>query len=184
MKKMERWLRVSELAMRLAALGFAVTASALVGSDRQVRMFFSLEKRAKFTDLKVLVFLVAANGISAGYNLLQLVRCFVGMMKGGVSFGKGFAFVVFSCDQIMAYVTLSAMAAAAQAAVLALLGQPELQWMKICDLYSRFCIQAGEGIACAFIACSVMIIISCISAFNFFRLYGSNKGCKNSHGSW
>lgn len=43
---------------------------------------------------------MAANGISAGYNLLQLVRCFVGMMKGSVLFGKGFAFVVFSCDQV------------------------------------------------------------------------------------
>ncbi|XP_028551472.1 CASP-like protein 2U2 [Dendrobium catenatum] len=99
MKGMERRLRVSELAIRLAAFGFAVTASALVGSDREVRMFFSLEKRAKFTDMKVFVFLVAANGILAGYNLLQLVRCFVGIMKGGVLFGKGFAFVVFSCDQ-------------------------------------------------------------------------------------
>ncbi|XP_020689566.1 CASP-like protein 2B1 [Dendrobium catenatum] len=184
MKEMERRLRVSELAIRLAAFGFAVTASALVGSDREVMMFFSLEKRAKFTDMKVLVFLVAANGILAGYNLLQLVRCFVGIMKGGVLFGKGFAFVVFSCDQILAYVTLSAIAAAAQSAVLGLFGQPELQWIKICNLYSRFCTQAGEGVACAFIACLAMIIISCISAFNFFRLYGSNKGCKNSYGSW
>ncbi|KAI0493142.1 hypothetical protein KFK09_027418 [Dendrobium nobile] len=182
MKGMERKLRVGELAMRLAAFGFAVTASALVGSDREVRMFFSLEKRAKFTNLKVLVFLVAANGISAGYNLLQLVRCFVGMMKGSVLFGKGFAFVVFSCDQIISYVALSAMAAAAQAAFLALFGQPELQWMKICNLYSSFCRRAGEGIACAIIACLFMIIISCISAYNFFRLYGSNKGRKNSHG--
>ncbi|XP_020590684.1 CASP-like protein 2B1 [Phalaenopsis equestris] len=181
---MERRLRVSELALRLAALGFAVTASALVGGDSQVRTFFSMEKKAKFTDMKTLLFLVAANGIAAGYNLLQVVRCFVGMMKGSVLFGKGLALVVFSCDQVMAYMALAAMAAAVQSGVIVMFGQPEFQWMKICNLYRRFCMQAGEGLACAFVACLAMIIISCISAFNFFRLYGISRGFKNSNGSW
>lgn len=82
----------------------------------------------------------------------------------------------------MAYVTVAALAAAAQSAVFAKLGQPELQWMKICNMYGKFCNQVGEGIASTLFVSLSMVLVSCISAFNLFRLYGSNKG--KSSGSW
>lgn len=83
--------------------------------------------------------------------------------------------------QAMAYVTVAAVAAAAQSAVIAKLGQPELQWMKICNMYGKFCNQVGEGIASAFVVSLSMVGLSCISAFSLFRLYGGNKN-KNSAG--
>ena len=83
--------------------------------------------------------------------------------------------------QVMAYVTVSAVAAAGQSAVFAKLGQPELQWMKICNMYGKFCNQVGEGIASAFVVSLSMVGLSCISAFSLFRLYGGNKN-KNSAG--
>lgn len=75
----------------------------------------------------------------------------------------------------MAYVTVAAVAAAAQSAVFAKLGQPEVQWMKICDMYGKFCNQVGEGIASAVLVSLSMVLLSCISAFSLFRLYGGNK---------
>ena len=77
--------------------------------------------------------------------------------------------------QAMAYVTVAAVAAAAQSAVIAKLGQPELQWMMICNMYGKFCNQVGEGIASAFVVSLSMVVLSCISAFSLFRLYGGNK---------
>ncbi|KAI0516443.1 hypothetical protein KFK09_009118 [Dendrobium nobile] len=181
---LERKLRVGEMVLRLAVLGLGVTAVALVGSASQVRTFFSLEKKAKFTDMKVLVFLVVANGVAAGYSLLQGMFCVVRMVKGGVVSSKGLAWVIFACDQVMAYVTLSASAAAVQSAVLGQFGQPELEWMKTCNLYRKFCTQVGEGLVSAFIASLIMILLSCFSAFNLFRLYGSRKARQTSNGSW
>ncbi|XP_020574669.1 CASP-like protein 2B2 isoform X3 [Phalaenopsis equestris] len=181
---LERKLRVGELVLRLAVSGLGVAAAALVGSDSQVKRFFSLEKKARFTDMKVLVFLVVANGAAAGYSLLQGICCVVRMMKGSVVYSKGLAWVIFACDQVMAYVTLSAAAAALQSAVLGQYGQPELQWMKICNFYRKYCTQGGEGLLCAFIASLVLIILSCFSAFNLFRLYGSKKQLRQtSNGS-
>lgn len=75
----------------------------------------------------------------------------------------------------MAYLSLAAVAAAAQSAVYAKLGQTELQWMKICNMYGKFCNQVGEGIASSLIVSISMIILSGISAFSLFRLYGENK---------
>jgi uncharacterized protein (TIGR01569 family) len=77
---------------------------------------------------------------------------------------------------MMAYLTMSAVAAAAQSSVFAKLGQPDLQWMKICTMYGKFCNQVGEGIASALLVSVSMVVLSCISSFSLFRLYGGNKG--------
>ena len=77
--------------------------------------------------------------------------------------------------KVMAYVTVAAVVAAGQSGVIARVGQPELQWMKICNMYGKFCNQVGEGIASAFVASLSMVVLSCISAFSLFRLYGGNK---------
>lgn len=82
----------------------------------------------------------------------------------------------------MAYLTLAAVAAAAQSGVFAKLGQTELQWMKICNMYLKFCNQVGEGIAGALVVSIAMVFLSAISAFSLFRLYGDNKGKNNE--SW
>lgn len=74
----------------------------------------------------------------------------------------------------MAYVMLAAVAAALQSAVFAKLGQPELQWMKICDMYGKFCNQVGEGIVSTLLVSLGMVVLAAVSAFSLFRLYGEN----------
>ena len=78
--------------------------------------------------------------------------------------------------QVMAYLTLAAVAAALQSSVIGMFGQPELQWMKLCDLYKKFCTQAGEGVASAVLVSLCTVILSWISAYSLFRLYGGRKG--------
>lgn len=84
----------------------------------------------------------------------------------------------------MAYVTLAAVAAAAQSAVFAKLGQPELEWMKVCDMYGKFCDQVGEGIATALLVSLSTVAIAAISAFSLFRLYGGGSKSKGSSSGW
>ncbi|CAD5191528.1 CASP-like protein 2B1 [Musa acuminata AAA Group] len=177
-----RRMEVAEVVLRCAICGLGVLAAALIGSATQVREFFSVEKKARFTDMKALVFLVVANGIAAGYSLVQGVRCVVSIIKGGVLLKKALAWAIFSCDQALAYVASAAIAAAAEAAELGQSGQAELQWMKLCNLYGKFCTQVGEGIASAFLACLCLVIVSSMSAFNLFRLYGRTK--EQNSGSW
>ncbi|CAK9156819.1 unnamed protein product [Ilex paraguariensis] len=81
---------------------------------------------------------------------------------------------------LMAYLTLAAVAAAAQSSVFAKLGEPELQWMKVCNMYAKFCNQVGEGIASALIVSLSMGVLSGVSAFSLFRLYGNTKGKKSA----
>uniref|UniRef100_A0A0A8ZMJ5 CASP-like protein n=1 Tax=Arundo donax TaxID=35708 RepID=A0A0A8ZMJ5_ARUDO len=173
----ERKVKVAEVALRALLCGLGALAAALVATDSQTRTFFSLQKKAKFTDMKALVFLVVANGMAAGYSLLQLARCAAAMASGSRPLlNRALAWCIFSGDQALAYVTLAAVAAALQASVISMRGQPELQWMGICDLYGAFCRQAGGGIASALAAGLAAVLLAFVSAFNLFRLYGGRSG--------
>lgn len=182
LKVVDRRVRLAELILRTVICGLALLAAVLVATDTQVKEIFTIQKKAKFTDMKSLVFLVVANGIAAAYSLVQILRCVVSMVRGSVLFNKPLAWLIFSGDQLMTYMTVAAIGAAAQSAVFAKFGEPELQWMKICDMYGKFCNQVGEGIASSVFVCASMVIVSGISAFSLFRLYGGNKGSKTSAG--
>ncbi|GLU15795.1 hypothetical protein SLE2022_322600 [Rubroshorea leprosula] len=180
LKVVDRRVKLAELVLRCLICGLGVLAAVLVGTDSQVKEIFLIRKKARFTEMKALVFLVLANGIAAAYSLVQVVRCVVGLVRGNVLFNKPLAWAIFSGDQAMAYLTVAAVAAAAQSAVFAKEGQPELQWMKICTMYGKFCNQVGEGVASALLVSVGMVFLSCISAFSLFRLYGGNKGKNNA----
>ncbi|CAN7061974.1 unnamed protein product [Brassica rapa subsp. trilocularis] len=185
MKINERKVRLTELILRCLVCALALVSAILIVTDTQVREIFTIQKKAKYTDMKALVFLVVVNGIAAAYSLVHVARCVAGMMKGSVLFSKPLAWAIFSGDQqAIAYLTVAGLAAAAQSAAFAKLGQPELQWMKICTMYGRFCNQVGEGIGVALLASVGMVLISCISALGLFRLYGGNKAWQSSPSRW
>ncbi|KAL1194682.1 CASP-like protein 2B1 [Cardamine amara subsp. amara] len=175
MKLIDRRLRPTELLLRCSISVLALLSLILIVTDTQVKTIFTIEKRAKYTDMKALVFLVAATGIASVYSLLQSVRCLVGTMKGSVLFSKPLAWAIFSGDQAMAYLNVAAIAAAAESGLIAREGEEELQWMKVCDMYGKYCNQMAIGVVIAVFASIAMVFVSCISAFSLFRLYGSNK---------
>ncbi|KAK4372759.1 hypothetical protein RND71_008143 [Anisodus tanguticus] len=67
-KVINKGVRIAELILRCLICGLAVVAAILIGTDSQVKVIFTIKKEAKFTDMKVLVFLVIANGIAAAYS--------------------------------------------------------------------------------------------------------------------
>ncbi|KAG8073854.1 hypothetical protein GUJ93_ZPchr0006g43220 [Zizania palustris] len=96
---LERRVRAAEVLLRCAACGLAVLAAALLGADRQTRVFFSIQKVARYTDMQSLVLLVIANGMAACYSLIQCARCLVSIVRGGVLVSRPLAWAIFSCDQ-------------------------------------------------------------------------------------
>ncbi|GFQ05361.1 CASP-like protein 2b1 [Phtheirospermum japonicum] len=175
LKVIDRRVRLAELVLRCVICGLAILSALLVATDTQVKEIFTIRKTAKFTNMKALVFLVVANGLVAAYSVAQVLRCVMSMMRGSVVFSKPLAWAIFSCDQVMAYLSLAAVGAAAQSAVFAKFGQPQLQWMQICNMYGKFCNQIGEGIASGLLVSLSMVVLSAISGFSLFRLYGHNK---------
>ncbi|CAN6988328.1 unnamed protein product [Brassica rapa subsp. trilocularis] len=173
MKLIDRRLRLTELLLRCSVTALAFLGLILIVTDTQVKQIFTIEKRAKYTNMKSLVFLVVTNGIAAVYSLLQSVRCVMGSMKGDVLLNKSLAWAIFSGDQAMAYMSVAAIAAASESGVIGIRGEEELQWMKVCNMFGKFCNRGAGGVASAMLASVAMVLVSCISAFSLFRLYGA-----------
>lgn len=55
LKAMDRKVKVAEVALRCLILVLGVLVASLVATDTQVKKIFSIEKKAKFTEMKALV---------------------------------------------------------------------------------------------------------------------------------
>lgn len=55
LKVIDRRVRLAELVLRCVVCGFAVLSAFLIGTDTQVKEIFTIQKKAKFTDMKALV---------------------------------------------------------------------------------------------------------------------------------
>ncbi|PIA28642.1 hypothetical protein AQUCO_06800068v1 [Aquilegia coerulea] len=171
--------------LRLLSMLLLVSTALIVGLDTQKKFIFStFERKATVKDIDALllvslslsVLLTIIDSVCAGYNLLQLSDSFFHHFNGN---RKGFniklAWFSLLLDQVVAYTSFGATSAAAQASVIALMGVNSLQWLKMCNLYTRFCIQIGGGLACGYVASLLMVVVSAFSAFNLFRFYSSTK---------
>ncbi|KAL1295136.1 hypothetical protein AAHE18_19G189800 [Arachis hypogaea] len=102
LKLLDKRIKIADLVLRFMILGLGVVAAVLFGADSQVKVFFSFEKEAKFTDVKALVNKSVAftNGLVAGYSFIQGLRCVVSLVRGSVLFNKPLAWAIFSADQL------------------------------------------------------------------------------------
>uniref|UniRef100_J3NDS2 CASP-like protein n=1 Tax=Oryza brachyantha TaxID=4533 RepID=J3NDS2_ORYBR len=74
---LERRVKVADVALRCVVCGLAALAAALVGTASQTRTFFSLEKKARFTDMRALVFLVGAHAAAAGMQRWFVLKSYL-----------------------------------------------------------------------------------------------------------
>ncbi|CAM8897390.1 unnamed protein product [Rhodiola kirilowii] len=165
-----------QLFPRILAILVLVLTACLVSLDTQTKLVFNiLEKKATFKDLDALFVLVHVVSVAAGHHLLQLGLKFITANRLKESsktslylYLKWFCFVF---DQVMVYLVFATWSAALQASMLAVTGSESLQWMKVCNIFTRFCYQISGGLVCGFFAWFIMAIVSSISAFSLFCLY-------------
>ncbi|CAL1415107.1 unnamed protein product [Linum trigynum] len=174
---------VAECGLRVGTVVALVLAACLVGLDSQTKYILFLDKTVTYKNLNSLIALVYVDIAAAAYNLTRLVLT---LLMGGYRRSRSPSsetslnapIVSWGCyflDQMGVYVTFVATLAALQQCSLVMTGQKELQWLKWCNKFTRFCLQIGGGLFCSFIACILMALISFISGFHLFRLYSPTR---------
>ncbi|KAI6682560.1 hypothetical protein NL676_036441 [Syzygium grande] len=173
------WAAKIEALLRVCAILLLVLTACLVAMDAQTKLIvYTYAKKATFRDLNALPVLVYIDGVVAGYNLLQLSRCSVSACyKREIQSPllKNLSWVHFLLDQVAVYIVFATTAASTQASLLAVTGSKAMQWMKLCNRYTRFCFQIGGALLCGYAACIVLALTSFLSAYNLFRLYSPTK---------
>ncbi|BAT76717.1 hypothetical protein LR48_Vigan627s006600 [Vigna angularis] len=161
-----------EVCLRLSVILFLVLTTCLVAFDTQTKVvFLGIQKKATYNDLDALRMLVYVTSAAAGYNLLQLCKhstCSRGNLKGS---DMCVAWISLFLDQIAAYITFGTNTASVGASMIAVKGSEAFQWLKVCDKFTRFCIQIGGAFLCGYVASILMALISTISAYRVFRMY-------------
>ncbi|RYQ92625.1 hypothetical protein Ahy_B09g098842 [Arachis hypogaea] len=90
LKLLDKRIKIADLVLRFMILGLGVVAAVLFGANSQVKVFFSFEKEAKFTDVKALLLMVW---------LLDTLLFKDSVVLGSVLFNKPLAWAIFSADQ-------------------------------------------------------------------------------------
>ena len=55
LKVIDKRVRIAELVLRCVICGLGIIAAVLIGTDTQAKEIFSIQKKARFTDMKALV---------------------------------------------------------------------------------------------------------------------------------
>uniref|UniRef100_A0A1J3HQC6 CASP-like protein n=2 Tax=Noccaea caerulescens TaxID=107243 RepID=A0A1J3HQC6_NOCCA len=164
-------LRETEVILRLCIVFLLLLTSLLIGLGSQTKDIAYIHKKVTFRELFALEVELYIVVVVAAYNMVQLGFGWFGTGQK-TSNSKWLSYLL---DQTAAYLVLAVTSAAAQHSLLVLTGSEELQWMKWCYKFTRFCFQIGSGIFFNYMAALLMIILSSLSAFNLFRLYSPKR---------
>ncbi|CAN7033209.1 hypothetical protein IGI04_031593 [Brassica rapa subsp. trilocularis] len=164
-------LRETEVVLRLCIVFLLLLTSVLIGLDSQTKEIAYMHKKVTFRYLFALEVELYIDVVVAVYNMVQLGLGLYGVAQK-TSNSKWLSYIL---DQTAVYVVFSGASAAAQHSLLVVTGSRELQWMKWCYKFTRFCFQIGSAIVLNYIAVALMVILSFLSAFNLFRLYSPKR---------
>ncbi|KAJ1278152.1 hypothetical protein BS78_04G057500 [Paspalum vaginatum] len=162
--------------LRGACAAMAAAAALLLGLSAQTKTVLFVQKRAVPKDVQALWVLIVAAAAAAAYHVAQLARCLYMGRRLGVSGGpgcrrllRGIACASLLLDKGCAYMLFATTAAALQACFVGLFGVEALQWSKLCNIYTRFCVQGAAGIVCSLLAAAGMAVLAAFSERDLFR---------------
>ncbi|XP_057717868.1 CASP-like protein 2B1 [Arachis stenosperma] len=95
--------KIKKIGFRMCCCGKKTSAFMIFGRNLTILVVGIGDLRRRLYALNLLHFvgfLVVANGLAAGYSLIQGLRCVVSLVRGSVLFNKPLAWAIFSADQV------------------------------------------------------------------------------------
>ncbi|XP_062190693.1 CASP-like protein 1D1 [Phragmites australis] len=161
----------------LRAFLFAATLSALVvlvTAKQTVLVPVALAPRlvvmpitSKFKDSPALIYLLVALCVTCFYSLLTAVSS-LRFISGSASTAKTL-FLVLLLDVFYAAIMASATGSAGGVAWIGLNGNSHTRWIKICNVYGKFCRHIGSSTFLSLIASIVLVLLAVLDAYSLYR---------------
>ncbi|OMO68434.1 hypothetical protein CCACVL1_11966 [Corchorus capsularis] len=161
---MKKGLGIFDFLLRLAAIIAALAAAATMGTSDETLPFFTqfFQFEASYDDLPTFTFFVIAMALVAGYLVLSLPFSIVTIVRPNAVAPR---ILLFILDIVALTLTTAAGAAAAAIVYLAHNGNPNTNWLAICQQFGDFCQKVSGAVVASFVTAVVFMIMILLSGF-------------------
>ncbi|KAL4324229.1 hypothetical protein GQ457_11G008220 [Hibiscus cannabinus] len=161
-------LGIADFLLRLGAITSALAAAATMGTSDQTLPFFTqfFQFEASYDDLPTFMFFVIAMALISGYLVLSLPFSIVTIVR---SYAVAPRLLLFILDTVALTLTTAAGAAATAIVYLAHNGNPNTNWLAICNQFGDFCQNVSGAVVTSFVTVVVFIVLILLSGFALKR---------------
>ncbi|KAE8661241.1 Casparian strip membrane protein 1 [Hibiscus syriacus] len=160
----KKGLGISDFLLRLGAIIAALAAAATMGTSDETLPFFTqfFQFEASYDDLPTFMFFVIAMALVGGYLVLSLPFSIVTIVRPHAVAPR---LLLFILDTFALTLTTAAGAAAAAIVYLAHNGNPNTNWLAICQQFGDFCQNVSGAVVASFVTAVVFILLILLSGF-------------------
>ncbi|KAL4339841.1 hypothetical protein GQ457_08G011860 [Hibiscus cannabinus] len=157
-------LGIADFLLRLGAIAAALAAAATMGTSDETLPFFTqfFQFEASYDDLPTFTFFVIAMALIAGYLVLSLPFSVVTVIRPNAVAPR---LLLFISDTVALTLTTAAGGAAAAIVYLAHNGNPNTNWLAICNQFGDFCQTVSGAVVASFITVVVLVVLVLLSGF-------------------
>ncbi|GMI84781.1 Casparian strip membrane domain protein 4 [Hibiscus trionum] len=161
-------LGIADFLLRLGAIAAALAAAATMGTSDETLPFFTqfFQFEASYDDLPTFTFFVIAMALIGGYLVLSLPFSIVTIVR---PYAVAPRLLLFICDIVALTLTTAAGAAAAAIVYLAHNGNPNTNWLAICNQFGDFCQNVSGAVVASFVTVVVFVVLILLSGFALKR---------------
>ncbi|KAE8718980.1 Casparian strip membrane protein 1 [Hibiscus syriacus] len=160
----KKGLGIADFLLRLGAIIAALAAAATMGTSDETLPFFTqfFQFEASYDDLPTFMFFVIAMALVGGYLVLSLPFSIVTIVRPHSVPPR---LLLFILDTVALTLTTAAGAAATAIVYLAHNGNPNTNWLAICQQFGDFCQKVSGAVVASFVTVVVFILLILLSGF-------------------
>ncbi|XVF76156.1 hypothetical protein PTKIN_Ptkin13bG0243500 [Pterospermum kingtungense] len=164
----KKGLGILDFLLRLGAIVSALAAAATMGTSDETLPFFTqfFQFEAGYDDLPTFMFFVIAMALVGGYLVLSLPFSIVTIVRPHAVAPR---LLLFISDIVALTLCTAAGSAAAAIVYLAHNGNPNTNWLAICQQFGDFCQETSGAVVASFVAVVVLAFLVMLSGFALKR---------------
>ncbi|KAG8503401.1 hypothetical protein CXB51_001376 [Gossypium anomalum] len=165
---LNRGFGIADFLLRLGAIISTIAAAATMGTSDETLPLFTqfFQFEASFDDLPTFLYFVIAMALVGGYLLLSLPFSIVTIVR---PIAVAPRLLLFILDTVILTFATAASGAAAAIVYLAETGNPNTNWLAICDQFEDFCSKVSGAVVASFVTVVVFVVLVILSGFALKR---------------
>ncbi|KAB2045304.1 hypothetical protein E1A91_D01G158100v1 [Gossypium mustelinum] len=165
---LNRGFGIADFLLRLGAIISTIAAAATMGTSDETLPLFTqfFQFEASFDDLPTFLYFVIAMALVGGYLLLSLPFSIVTIVR---PIAVAPRLLLFILDTVTLTFATAASGAAAAIVYLAETGNPNTNWLAICDQFEDFCSTVSGAVVASFVTVVVFVVLVILSGFALKR---------------